>query len=360
MNKIIDGDDKFPSTRYQGSKRRLLPWIHGFLKELDFNSALDLFGGTGSVSYLMKKMGKKVAYNDILKFNHIIGLALIENSKTKISNKDLDFLLKKHTEIKYPNFIKSTFKDIYFTDVENEFLDMMITNINLLRNRYPSKNIIKYKQSMAYYALFQSCLIKRPFNLFHRKNLYLRLNEVDRRFGNKSTWEKSFEDCFRKFVNEINSYIFDNGQINISLNEDAMNFGKNEYDLVYIDPPYIPSNTKKDVNNYHFNYHFLEGIANYDTWKKNLDYSRINLPLIQHRYNWKYDNGNIEGFEKIIKFFKDSIILISYKDPGIPKIRDISNIIKRYKKKVTIYKKPYFYALNKNNGHYNEILILGK
>jgi adenine-specific DNA methylase len=58
--------NEFPSTRYQGSKRKITPWIWAQLQELDFSSALDIFGGTASVSYLLKKMGKQVTYNDYL------------------------------------------------------------------------------------------------------------------------------------------------------------------------------------------------------------------------------------------------------------------------------------------------------
>lgn len=73
---IADAIDfsRFPTTRYQGSKRRLLPWLYEHFKKLNFHSALDLCGGTSIVSYLLKKMGKEVTYNDILKFNYWIGI----------------------------------------------------------------------------------------------------------------------------------------------------------------------------------------------------------------------------------------------------------------------------------------------
>jgi len=34
--------------------------------------------------YLFKKMGKEVTYNDKLRFNYLIGKALIENQKSKV------------------------------------------------------------------------------------------------------------------------------------------------------------------------------------------------------------------------------------------------------------------------------------
>ncbi|MBD3353455.1 MAG: DNA methyltransferase, partial [Candidatus Lokiarchaeota archaeon] len=68
------------STRYRGSKTKIIPYIWNIVKDLNFESVLDCFGGTGSVSYLFKKKHKQVLYNDHLRFNHIVGRALIENS----------------------------------------------------------------------------------------------------------------------------------------------------------------------------------------------------------------------------------------------------------------------------------------
>ena len=77
-------DLNFPSTRFLGSKVKLLPWIYKNIKDLNFNSVLDTFGGTGSFSYLMKSIGKKVYYNDILKFNRMNAMAIIENKGIKV------------------------------------------------------------------------------------------------------------------------------------------------------------------------------------------------------------------------------------------------------------------------------------
>lgn len=55
-----------PSTRYQGSKAKLMPWMWEHLKRLDFTTALDAFGGSGVVSYWLKRQGKQVTYNDYL------------------------------------------------------------------------------------------------------------------------------------------------------------------------------------------------------------------------------------------------------------------------------------------------------
>lgn len=62
----------FPTTRYQGSKRKIIYWIYECIKELNFRQVVDAFGGSGSFSYLAKRMGKEVIYNDLMRFNYII------------------------------------------------------------------------------------------------------------------------------------------------------------------------------------------------------------------------------------------------------------------------------------------------
>lgn len=68
---------RFPKTRYYGSKRRLLGWIYHALKDLPFNTVLDGFGGTASVSLLFKAMGKQVNFHDGLLCNTIAAQALL-------------------------------------------------------------------------------------------------------------------------------------------------------------------------------------------------------------------------------------------------------------------------------------------
>ena len=81
-----------PSTRYQGSKRKILPWLYDCLRGYEFHSVLDAFGGSGMMSYLFKQMGKRVTYNDLYAFNQIIGESIIENNRVLLSENDVDFL----------------------------------------------------------------------------------------------------------------------------------------------------------------------------------------------------------------------------------------------------------------------------
>ena len=83
----------FPTTRYQGSKLKIVNWIWEELSDLKFNSVIDVMGGTSSVSYKLKQQNKQIIFNDVLRFNFHIGRALIENSKTTLSKSDIDQLI---------------------------------------------------------------------------------------------------------------------------------------------------------------------------------------------------------------------------------------------------------------------------
>ena len=84
--------DLAPSTRFQGSKRKLLPWIQSAFEELNFSSAIDLMSGTGSLSYLLKRMGKQVITNDYLRFNYVTAQALIENKRYLVDEEDITWM----------------------------------------------------------------------------------------------------------------------------------------------------------------------------------------------------------------------------------------------------------------------------
>jgi adenine-specific DNA methylase len=336
-----------PSTRYQGSKYKIIKWIDYYTKDLKFDSVLDAFGGTGCVGYMFKKSGKQVFYNDSLKFNYYIGLALIENSKTILSENDIEIVLKEHPETKYPTFIYDTFHDIYFTDDENRWLDIVISNISRLDDQY--------KKALAYYALFQSCIIKRPYNLFHRKNLYIRTAEVKRSFGNKKTWDTPFEDHFIKFVEEGNNAVFNNGKTNKALYSDVFNLNDSA-DLVYIDTPYI-SAKGTGVNYFDF-YHFLEGIVFYDKWPELIDESSKHKKIKNGINEW-CNKGEIHAaFEKLFNKFRNSILVVSYRDDGTPTIQELVNMLRKYKKSIEVKKLDYKYVLS--NGNSKEVLIIAK
>ena len=340
--------NKFPKTRYQGSKYKLTNWIWDKISYLSFDTSLDAFGGTGTISYRLKQENKQVTYNDALKFNYWIGQALIENSESYLDESDVEWILETH-DGSYPTLIADTFPDIYFLDEENVWLDKVITNIHRLRN--------KYKRALAFFALAQSCIIKRPYNLFHRKNLYIRTADVKRNFGNKTSWDRPFESWFTHFVKEANQAVFSNGKTNCAIHQDVQSIDGN-YDLVYFDPPYISG--KGVAVDFRDFYHFLEGLTNYDQWLEMIDMSSKHRRLMPQPNDWTDKKHIYRAFERVFERFADSILVVSYRSDGIPSEAELIRLLARFKSSVKIERfRNYQYALSKNKTS-NEILLIGQ
>jgi len=337
-----------PMTRYQGSKRRIVDWIIQGIRDLEFDTALDIMGGTATVAYNLKKLGKSVTYNDFLLWNYHNGSALIENTSSRLNSEDINSIFDKNILYEYDDVVERNFKDVYFTESENKEIDVLAQNISAMDDRF--------KQSMAYFCLNQVLIMKRPYNLFHRKNLYMRIDDVKRSFGNKTTWEKPIRSAFEEVVNQVNDAVFDNGNECKSLNQDCFNI-KDEYDLVYIDSPYL--NGKGTGVDYRGFYHFLDGICDYKNWNEKIDFKSKHRRLIPEYNPWN-DPKKMEGnFHKLFTQHSNSIIVVSYRSDGIPTVGEIKRQLERVKKTVTVYYRDglqYALSPDKKNA---EVLIIG-
>lgn len=339
---------RFPRTRYQGSKRKLLDWIWDSLRDLPFDTALDVFGGTASVAYLFKQRGKQVTYNDVLAFNHQIGLALIENDAQRLEDDEVSRVIRPGPSASYDDFIERTFGGIYFTDDENRWLDVVAQNIARIDETH--------RRAVAWYALYQSCMAKRPYNLFHRKNLYMRTADVRRSFGNKATWDRSFEEHFRKHVRQANTAVFDSGRRCQACCCDALEVPP-DFDLVYIDPPYVSA---RNVGvDYHGFYHFLEGLTDYARWADRIDYDSKHRRLRPVPNPWLRAETNLDAFRNLFRRFAHSILVVSYRSDGCPSIQQLRTALSDVKSQVQVITQDgYQYALSKNRSS-QEVLLVG-
>src|SRR5438477_9332110 len=114
----------FPPTRFMGSKRGILTHIWDAVKSFPFNTVLDAFSGSGCVSYMFKSQGKAVISNDFLKYSYHLVNALVANQGDILSECDVAMLLEANLDRK--DFIRTTFKGLYFSDEDNLFLDNTI------------------------------------------------------------------------------------------------------------------------------------------------------------------------------------------------------------------------------------------
>ncbi len=344
---------RLPGTRYQGSKARLADWIVAQVDGMPIRTVLDAFGGTGSVAYRFKQRGCAVTYNDLLAFNHQIGTALVENDSVRLSDDDVEHVLLRDPRFDYDNFIERTFGGIYFTDDENRFLDAACQNIARLPCRF--------RRALAWFALCQAALAKRPYNLFHRRNLYMRLADVPRSFGNKATWERPFEAHFRQFTNQANAAVFTASTCRATYGAagaiDPVDVSGAAYDLVYLDPPYV--NARGVGVDYLGFYHFLEGMVDYADWPSRIDRSSPHLRIRPEPCAWLAAATAQPAFAELFARFKDSAILVSYRSDGAVNPDAIAALLAAVKPTVRrVDRRAYQYALSTNRES-AEVLLIG-
>jgi len=346
------GDERLtivPPTRYQGSKRKLCPWIAACLGELAFDTVLDAFGGTGSVAYLLKGLGKRVTYNDALRANEQVGIALIENDRVRMQPETVAGVLRVDGRRRYPTLIADTFAGIYFTDEENAWLDRVCVHI--------ARIACRHERAIAWYGLFQAALAKRPYNLFHRRNLYMRTADVPRTFGNKRSWDRLFAAHFEKFVREANAAVFSGGGACRVTCGDACAVAE-AFDLVYIDPPYV--NARGTGVDYAHFYHFLEGLVDYAGWAERIDHGSKHRRMRPVESPWTHPRTIAGAFDGLFARFKDSQLAVSYRNDGIPTIDELVAMLRRHGRRVRVHElRRYQYALSTQRDTH-EVLIVAE
>lgn len=338
----------FPRTRYQGSKRKFAKAILDCLADLDFTTVLDAFGGTGCVSHAFKCAGKQVTYNDILSFNHKIGLALIENDHVRINKEDVSSIGHQRPGVAYGDFIERTFEGIYFTREENQWLDVAVANVQEMPCRFG--------QSIAWFAIFQAAMAKRPYNLFHRRNLYMRTADVQRSFGNKASWDRPFLEHVIAFAAEANEAVIDGGGTCRAVCRDALEIDPC-FDLVYIDTPYINRNGVGVA--YRDFYHFLEGMVAYEEWPALIDQQSKHLRLRRTPDPWSNADACEAMFQKLFDHHRRSHLAVSYRNDGIPSVTRLVELMRGVKKRVQwfeIDRNQYALSTRRDTA---EVLILG-
>lgn len=198
---------------YTGNKKKLINHIYQTIMEqnIEFNSVLDAFSGSGTVSYLFKVMGKKVISNDLLTSSYMNSVAFVENPGVRLTDDEKEFLIKNK------NKNKSTFvEDNYcgegsvscrfkkFTKKECEYLDNFRANIDELCGIYP--------QSVGF-AANAAVVMRLPFgnvdqsnDVFkHRLKQQKEHGKHDRRIGiyYDDEMNLNFDKWFSKYVDDF-------------------------------------------------------------------------------------------------------------------------------------------------------------
>tara|TARA_R110000803_G_scaffold190254_1_gene252775 strand:- start:284 stop:1390 length:1107 start_codon:yes stop_codon:yes gene_type:complete len=341
----------YPKTRFQGSKRKLLRHLALAFDTCPNNLALDLFSGSGIVTLLLRDLGYRVISNDYLKFSNNTSHVFLEVTNSILDNTNweniLDDVLHKKT-LKFDPLVSKHYENIFFTNDENCQIDRFCQNV---------ENYEDIERKVLIYAVGQSLLKKRPYNLFHRANLNMRLKTVKRSFGNAVTWEKSIYHHAILTINELKKHNFTNSNSHKVTNRnsnDLINTKLNP-NLIYLDPPYIASNSKSI--NYSDFYNFLEGLVDYKLFKTSAKDS-AHRPIVNYTSNWDAPSSAIDELKDIVYKWPDSAIVFSYRDDGQPSVDSLIKVLSlnnRSTKLLTLEK--YKYALSHSNSTHEIIII---
>lgn len=315
----------FPGTRFMGSKNKIIHEIWDILYNYNFNSFLDAFAGSNVVGYFMKTKGKNVMTNDFMKISYLISKAIIENSSIIVENDDINFLLHNPNDA---DFVSKTFKGLYFTNEENQFIDKIRFNISLFSN--------EAKRAIALSSLVRACMKKRPRGIF----TYIGPRYND---GRKDL-KKSLKEHFTENIHAFNKAVFDNNTSCKAYNCSTQDLNE-KADLVYIDPPYFTPNSDND---YVRRYHFVEGLA------KNWD----GLTIQNHTKTKKFESYKspfsrkkdaYSAFNQLIKKYVNSLIVISYSSNSLPTKEEMIAMLKKYKDEVQVHELTHVYSFGNQN-----------
>ena len=321
--------EKFPATRYMGSKRKLLPEIWKVASRFEFETVVDLFSGSGVVGYMFKTMGKQVLCNDYMAMSATFAKAMVENNDVTLSPREVQSLLEPKGEV--DDFVSRTFKGIYFSDDDNATIDVVRTNIARMRD--------PHKRAIAMTALIRACTKKRPRGLF----TYVGVRYDD---GRKDL-KMSMREQFVEGVKAVNAAVFDNKKANRSRHGDAMDVSAEDVDVVYIDPPYF---TPQSDNEYVRRYHFLEGLAR--DWKGvEIQEHTLTKKFKSYPTPFSSQTGAAEAFDRIFCKFRDSVLIVSYSSNSLPTKDEMVAMMAKYKAHVEVVPIDYRYNFgNRSDG----------
>jgi adenine-specific DNA-methyltransferase len=334
---------EYPELRYMGSKHRLLPWIHGVLRGLDFETVADPFAGSGCVAYLLKAMGKRVIASDFLNFPSVLAGATVANSQQRIDDRALQLLLAARR--KGPHFIEKTFGGVFYETSDLQFLDRVSANIDGLAH--------PHQRALAKAALIRSCLKKQPRGVF---TISGDLSHYD---DGRRDLRLSMEEHFSEQVAIFNKVVFDNGRRHAVKRADVFNLKPSGVDLVYLDPPYVP---RSDDNCYMKRYHFLEGLSCY--WRgvrimKDTKVKKIEKPHTPFGSR----KTAIDAFDRLFRLYRHSKIVLSYSSNGYPDREVLEDVLRRYKSRVSAFERPHRYHFGTHRrverAQVREYLIVG-
>jgi len=332
------------SNYYIGHKERIFSDIVKILNDNNVvsNTVLDLFSGSGAVSYGFKLLNKTVISNDLLKFCHINSFVFLDKNRTELTDSDKDFLFDPSLDTNIRGIVSQFYSD-KFTRNECVFLDNYFSRAMSFQDEYKR-----------YYSIFSilQYLIRKCFvgGRLYKKQIIARMeHRIDHAMN------CGHELQFHKYINWT-KFSCDSNVNDISYNYDVfscLDKLKNiDIDLCYIDPPY--GGMQSD---YALMYEFCEDYVRNCRTRNDMDFIKKSNMFI---------GNNIDVYRRNFCDMVDRMsfiptLLFSYNSSSWAKIDDIIECIKVFRSDVKVKEITYSYGHRKSNSNKNiEYLILAR
>jgi adenine-specific DNA-methyltransferase len=314
--KIYEGDnicmdDTIIRLNYIGSKYKLLNFLEENIKSFtgydNFEDKVigDLFSGTGIVSYFFRTKKAQVISTDLELYSYIITRAMSCCSYS-LKLKNIIEKLNNNNNMKTDGFIYLNYGPTkgnrkYFTDDNCIKIDTYRHNIEKL---YKNKEITENE----YYFLLGSLLVcsDNVANIPAAYGCFLK------NFKKKALKELILEPIHKNMM-EVTNKIY-NENINDMIDKD-------EYDIIYLDPPY---NQKQ----YSKNYHILHLISLYENYPEIKGITGLNTDGNISKYCKKSEVYNNLKF--LLDNMKTKYLFMSYNNEGLLELDTIKELFSEY------------------------------
>ena len=276
------------NRRYLGSKAKLLDFIHNVVDKNipEWNSFLDLFGGTGNVAWSFNSPEKQIILNDILESNYLSYLAFFNSQPIDV--KKLESLIEGYNKAIFENvnYFSVNFAGTYFS-LEN------CRKIGFVREDIET--------------LFEKKKINERERAYLITSLIYAMDKIANTVGHYDAYRMN-GDLKRELVLEcLDIPDIEANSRNLIFKQDANLLVRSiKADIVYIDPPY-------NSRQYCDAYHLLENVA---TWKKPPVFGTAKK---MNRSGLKSGYCSVKAplvFDDLIQNIQAKYILVSYNNMG--------------------------------------------